>query len=89
MQTLHRRGVQIPNELALVTLNNSRLAALDEVPLTAVDVNNPAIAKTAVEMLLQHIKDPSTPTRHVLVDPFLVARESSTPYPSPALTTPN
>ncbi|MBI4028700.1 MAG: LacI family DNA-binding transcriptional regulator [Verrucomicrobia bacterium] len=77
MLAMRKAQVRIPQDVALVTQGNSRVTTLADVPLTAVDTNNPAIAKTVVEILLEEIKEPRTPPRRVLVKPCLVVRESS------------
>lgn len=77
IQIIHRVGLRVPQDIALVTLNNSRLACLDEVPLTAVDINNARIAQAVVETLLERIKKPDAAVRHILVEPHLVVRASS------------
>ncbi|MBI4028428.1 MAG: LacI family DNA-binding transcriptional regulator [Verrucomicrobia bacterium] len=77
LQAVHRAGLRVPEDVALVTMANSRLTTVADVPLTAVDTNNRGIAKTAVEMLLAQVRDSKAPVRQVLVEPFLVERASS------------
>lgn len=77
LRETRRAGLRVPEDLALVAIGDAPLNTLVEVPLTAVDINNPAVAKAAVERLMAQIDDPSTLPRQVRVQPTLVVRESS------------
>jgi DNA-binding LacI/PurR family transcriptional regulator len=74
---MRRQGVRVPAEMALVSLGDAQVNTLVEVPLTAVDSNPRGIAAAVVERLLARIARPHAPPQHILVQPFLVERESS------------
>lgn len=77
LQTICAEGGRVPRDLALVTMNNTRLTRLSLVPLTTVDVDPPSIARTAVEVLMEQMENPLAPVRHERITPRLVVRASS------------
>jgi DNA-binding LacI/PurR family transcriptional regulator len=77
---LHEDGHRIGEDLALAGFGNWPLAALLSVPLTSIRQPVEAIARNAVLMMLDRIKDPGQPGRHVTLGCELVVRESTSQY---------
>ncbi|MBI4027867.1 MAG: LacI family DNA-binding transcriptional regulator [Verrucomicrobia bacterium] len=77
LAALRKARVRVPADVALVAQGNSRLTALVEVPLTAVDTNHRGIAQAVVDALLARFKNGQAPPRQIQVKPFLVERASS------------
>lgn len=79
LKTLKRRGLKVPEEIALVGFSNSDIAELLNPPLTV--VRQPAIemGKAAIELLLQLIesKRPVKQFEKRILTPELLIRESS------------
>lgn len=71
-----RRGLRLPDELALVAYDNSSVAALPLVDLTSVDQDGHGQGATAAAALLSRIGG-RREARHVLLEPRLVARSSA------------
>ncbi len=78
LEECYRRGLRVPQDVAVTGYDNNTIASLDIVGLTSVDQNPSVIAKTSVKMLLSRI-DGRTVAEHVLIDPELVRRRSSGP----------
>lgn len=76
LQAVREAGVVVPDDVALVTFDDPFWAALTDPPLTALAQPVPAMAEAAVELLLERIRSPSRPPRHVVLDLELRVRES-------------
>ncbi|MGJ8590286.1 MAG: LacI family DNA-binding transcriptional regulator [Yoonia sp.] len=71
-----RRGINVPNELAVIGYDNNVLAQLPLVDLSSVDQNGNKIGRLAAKTLLSRIDGHAT-AQHLLVEPELVIRSSS------------
>lgn len=71
-----RRGIQLPRELSLVGIDNIIASRISTPALTSMEQPLEAMGKTAVEMLLQRIEDPTRPTHTTEIHPSLVIRNS-------------
>lgn len=78
-KSLRRRGMRVPEEMAVVGFDNLDAAELFDPSLTSIDQNNPAFAAAAIELLLRTLEQGSLPPsrRRVLVEPRLIVREST------------
>jgi LacI family transcriptional regulator len=88
LHAIRMDGRRVPEEIALVTVGNSWLIELAEVPLTAIDMNRAEISKKVVECLLEQIQKPNIRPRHLLVKPHLVVRASSCRITPPHVSQP-
>jgi LacI family transcriptional regulator len=81
LKTLKRRGLNVPEDIALVGFSNSDLAELINPPLTVVRQPAYEIGRDATELLLQLIesKRPIKQFEKRVLTPELQIRESSTP----------
>lgn len=77
LHTIRAAGLRVPEDLAIVTQNNTRLTRIAEVPLTVVDGDSRGVASAAVENLLEQINHPLAPRRRVLRKPVLLVRAST------------
>lgn len=80
LQRLGARGVRVPQDLALVAYEDD-MAALADVPLTAVAPPRRGVGAEAVRVLTQRLRPgrsgPADPRRHVALMPSLRIRRSS------------
>jgi DNA-binding LacI/PurR family transcriptional regulator len=81
LKTLKRRGLHVPDDMALVGFSNSDLAELINPPLTVVRQPAYEIGRDATELLLQLIesKRPIKQFEKRVLTPELEIRESSAP----------
>lgn len=78
LQELARRGIRVPQQVALVGFDDVQWAASSTVPLTSVRQERAELGALAVRMLLDEIENPETHVhQHVVVPPRLVPRDSS------------
>ena len=78
LQAIRERELIIPDDIALVTFDETTWAALVQPAITLIDQPTYEIGRTATELLLQRIADPDRPTRQVILKGQLVIRGSST-----------
>lgn len=84
LRALHESGRDIPEDVALIGFDDMPWATSLNPPLTAVAQPDTEIGRTAAELLLGRIADPSRPVRHVVLEASLVVRASCGP-PSRAI----
>lgn len=78
-QAARARGLTVPDDLSIVAYDDE-VAALSDVPLTAVAPPKAEVGRLAVETLLQQLTGPSDqPVQHVSILPRLVVRSSTAP----------
>jgi len=70
-----RRGVRIPDELAVVGYDDIGFAATTTVPLTSVRQPRELLGRTAVELLLAQVE--GRPAQQIVFEPELVVRRST------------
>src|SRR5579863_2713492 len=78
-QAIRDRDLTIPDEIALVTFDETTWALLVEPAITLIVQPTYEIGKTAAELLLQRIVNPVRPTRQVILKGQLLVRGSSIP----------
>jgi len=77
-------GVQVPEQLAVVGVNNDEhLCDFADVPLTSVDVDMPSMGRQAVALLLRLLDGGRAPKRPILVPPRGVVARRSTDVTAP------
>src|SRR5438067_11570604 len=79
LQAIRERNLIIPDDMALVTFDETTWASLVQPAITLIAQPTYEIGKTATELLLQRIADPSRPIRQVILKGQLLVRGSSAP----------
>ena len=79
LQAIRERHLIIPDEMALVTFDQTTWASLVQPAITLIAQPTYEIGKTAAELLLQRLADPSRPIRQVILKGQLLIRGSSIP----------
>ncbi len=79
MQTLQKRGIKIPNEVAVVGFSDGRLSGITDPTLTSVDQHGYEMGTMATEMLLKRItaEDSGYPYETKVLNANLIVRGSS------------
>ncbi len=70
------RGLRVPDDLAVVGYDNSRVAALPQLSLSSVDQSGQELGARAAEVLLERVTGRRDP-RHLLLEPRLIWRSSA------------
>jgi DNA-binding LacI/PurR family transcriptional regulator len=76
LETIHREGLNIPRDLALVGYNDMPWALALESPLTVVRQPGYELGSHAMELLLQRVQAPERSTTLVVLEPELIVRRS-------------
>lgn len=69
-------GVSVPEDLAVVGFDDTRVARMTRPPLTTVHVPMAQMGAKAIELLCERLADPKRPAAHVSLHPELIVRES-------------
>lgn len=70
------RGIAIPDQLAVVGFDDTRVARMIRPALTTVRVPMARVGAEAIDLLVQRIADPRRPPVQIVLEPELVIRES-------------
>ncbi len=79
LQAIRERELIIPDDMALVTFDETIWASLVQPAITLIAQPTDEIGRTAAELLLQRVADPDRPTRQVILKGRLLVRGSSAP----------
>lgn len=77
LHTLLAAGVKVPQDVALVGMDDTELARMSFPQLSSVSLGSAARGRRAAELLLERIADPGRSPRREQVAPSLVVRASS------------
>lgn len=75
-RALRESQLAIPDEIAFATFDDTPWAALVNPSVTVIRQPTYEIGKTASELLYERIKDPSRPTRQIVLSSTLIVRDS-------------
>lgn len=81
-QAAWRAGLTVGEDISIIGYDNIEIAQYLSPPLTTIHQSKNNLAKQAVRMLLQKIKNPQQPNRTLTLQPHLVWRESVIRYHS-------
>jgi DNA-binding LacI/PurR family transcriptional regulator len=77
LRALHARGRRVPDDVAVVGIDDIEGARLAMPSLSTISPDKAAIARTAVEMLVERIEGAGRPARQVVAGFEFIAREST------------
>lgn len=77
LRALAERGLRVPDDVAVIGMDDTDLAAMCNPPLSSVSTGAAERGATAARLLLERIEDPELPPRRYTVPPRLVVREST------------
>ena len=75
-QACARRGLSIPEDLSIVSFNNSLFARITSPQLTSIDINSLQLGIEAASQLINHIENPNLLATKIIVPHSLIVRES-------------
>lgn len=82
LRALREAGRRVPQDVSVVAYaGENQLGPYVNPPLTTVEVNMSEYGRAVVDLLEEQLRDPAAPARQVLIEPYLVERESSGPVP--------
>lgn len=71
-----RMGLSIPEDISILSFNNSLFAQLTSPQLTSVDVNSFQLGFEAASQLINHVENPNLMATKIIVPHYLVERNS-------------
>ena len=71
-----QRGLVVPDDLSIVSFNNSLFARLTSPQLTSIDVNSLQLGIEAASQLINHIENPNLLATKIIVPHSLIVRKS-------------
>lgn len=74
-------GLSVPEDISIISFNNSLFAQLTYPQLTSIDVNSCQLGIEAAAQMISHIENPNLPATKIIVPHFLVKRNSCREYP--------
>ena len=75
---IYEKGLRIPEDIAVLSIDNIPLSEYYFPPLTTIDQSVDKMAKEAVRILIEYIKNPESATsQRVLLPPRLIIRKST------------
>lgn len=77
MQVIHDRGLRVPEDVAVVGMDDTELAGVTSPTLTSVDLAAHDRGRAAARLLLSRLDDPKLPAQRVTIQPRLTVRRSS------------
>lgn len=80
LQEIHGRGLNIPEQIAVIGFDDMSWATSLNPPLSAVAQPAEEMGKTAAKLLLQRLREPNRPARQVVLPTRLIVRASCGPH---------
>lgn len=77
LHALHARGIDVPDQVAVIGFDDVDDARYSEPPLTSISPGREQIARTAVDLLAERIQGSMVAPRQVVADFEIVARHST------------
>jgi DNA-binding LacI/PurR family transcriptional regulator len=81
LRAFHEAGVEVPGQVSLVGFDDVPEAAYFTPPLTTVRQDFQEVGRRALQLLLDQVTGGNQEERHVVVEPRLVVRASTSPPP--------
>lgn len=76
---LSQNGINVPDDISVMGINNISSSAYAQIPLTTVDTFSEEQYKTAVELLFDKIINETTAVKHITIQHKIVARKTTKP----------
>ena len=73
---LNKKGINVPEEISIISSGNTEMASLMLPTLTTLDLNIEYSCEIAVELLLKRINNPDKPCESITINSTLIPRES-------------
>ena len=71
-----RLGLSIPNDISIVSFNNSLFSNMNTPQLTTIDVNSFQLGIEAASQIINHIENPNLLATKIIVPHYLIERQS-------------
>ena len=69
-------GLSVPNDISIISFNNSLFAQLATPPLTSIDINSVQLGMEAATQIIKHMENPNLSSTKIIVPHTIIERES-------------
>ena len=69
-------GLSVPNDISIISFNNSLFAQLATPPLTSIDINSVQLGMEAATQIIKHMENPNLASTKIIVPHTIIERES-------------
>ncbi|TXK87264.1 LacI family transcriptional regulator, partial [Parageobacillus sp. SY1] len=80
LKTLDEMGLRVPDDISIVSFNNTLLAEMSRPPLTSVDIHIFQLGYEATKSLIEKIANPNEPVKRIIIPHRIVKRFSCDYY---------
>ncbi|MCU9612459.1 LacI family DNA-binding transcriptional regulator [Caldibacillus lycopersici] len=80
LRTTHELGLNVPEDISIVSFNNALFAELSNPALTSIDINILSLGMEAVKNLIGMIENPQEPTKRIIIPHQIIERSSCGTY---------
>jgi DNA-binding LacI/PurR family transcriptional regulator len=77
---LRERNIKVPDDISIVSFNNTMISRLSTPPLTSVDIQTFQLGFESARCLIEQIKEPETINKRIIIPAIIVERESCIVY---------
>jgi LacI family transcriptional regulator len=77
LHACHRRGLTVPDDVAVIGFGGSEITGFLNPPLSTIMIENCAMGYQAVRLLLDRVGAPDVPSARIRTEPRLIARAST------------
>jgi DNA-binding LacI/PurR family transcriptional regulator len=76
---LSQRGIRVPEDVSVIGYDGIAMGSLPQIDLTTVEQPRFEMGRTAVQVILERIRDDRREARRVIMPPHLVIRRTTAP----------
>lgn len=80
LTALNERNISVPQQMSMVSFNNSVITQVSNPPLTTIDTHIFQLGYESANCLIELINEPTTFNKSVIVPTLLIERQSCLPY---------
>ena len=79
MRYLYENNIRVPEDVSIVAYEDSSLCGYATPGLTVVNIRKEALGEQAAKCLLQRMQNPEKKVEHIVIEPYMVERQSVEP----------
>ena len=76
IKTLKKNGLKVPQDISVLSFDNTEISQNNEPPLTTVDIDKKEFARKALEKIILRAQDPNKPAERIFIPSRLIERDS-------------
>ena len=76
LRYLYERGIRVPDDVSIIAYEDSILSGYSYPAMSAINIQKEYMGELAASMLLERMEKPNKEITNIVVDPFLVSRDS-------------